>query len=119
MATAHADPAFAQHGIVSGRQGVDVIREPGGASGLRHFGVRRPGPADGDVLADGRVEDKRVLKDEPDLPAQRVERHIPEIVSVEAHLTLAGVEAQQQIHDRAFAAAGRAHERHIRARRDG
>src|SRR5581483_2856853 len=67
------DPALADHRVVAvGKRGHELVRlrEPGGLLDLL---VRRVGAAEREVLADGRREQERILRDHADLAAQRRE----------------------------------------------
>ena len=66
--------------------------------------IRRIEPPIADILADGRGEQHRLLRNKPDLSAQGRERHIADIVSVHGdrpavHL----VEARDEVCNRRFA----------------
>ena len=68
------DPALADHRVVALGQPLDELvrlREP---RGLLDLLVGRLGPAEREVLAHGRREEERILRDRADLAAQRVER---------------------------------------------
>ncbi len=67
------------------------------------------GPAEGDVLADGGGEEGRLLQHDPDLLAQRLQRHVADVVAVDGDAAVGGViEARDQVDDRGLARAGRA-----------
>ena len=71
LAAGERDPALADHRVVAVRQRLDELvrlREPRGALDLL---VGRFGPAERDVLAHGRREEERVLRDHADLAPQR------------------------------------------------
>ena len=86
------------------------LRHPRGAQHVVH---RRLFAPVGDVFAQARAEQKDVLLNHPDVVAQRLERYIAYVNAVNGdapavHL----VKARQQVGDSAFAAAGRAEQRH-------
>src|SRR5690606_319449 len=66
-------------------------------------------PAKGDVGADGVGEKRRLLQDDADLRAQRVERDVANVVIVDRHAALQHVvEARDQVDNGGLAGAGRA-----------
>ena len=68
--------------------------------------------ADGDVLARGQVVAHEILEDDADVPAQRLEVVVAQIVAVQHHVALVGiVEAREQLDQRGLAGAVLAHQR--------
>src|SRR5579885_64801 len=64
-------PALADDGVVAARQLTYELVGVRGARGGLDLGVGRAGPAVSDVVADGVVEENRLLRDERDVLAQR------------------------------------------------
>ena len=82
------------------------------AGGLDDFLLGRAGTAERDVLANGRREQRRLLQDDPDLIAQRIERDGANIVAVDRDTACRHVvKAWNQIDDGGLAGAGRAEQR--------
>ena len=70
------------------------------------------GLAVGDIVPHRIVEQHRLLRDNPDLRSQRLQRHIPHIVVVNQNPPAADVkEARDQVHQCALARAARSHHR--------
>ena len=68
--------------------------------------------AEGDVFANGAAEQKHVLPDIGDVLAQRMARHLGNVLAVDDDAAALGiVEAQDQIEHCRFAAAGRPDQR--------
>ena len=68
--------------------------------------------AEGDVLADGAAEQGGLLQHDADLRAQRIERHIAQVVPVDGDAAFGRiVEARQQVDDGGLAGAGGAEQR--------
>ena len=77
------------------------------------------GPAERDVLGDRAAEEEALLRHDPELAAQRVLRHVAQVVAVDRDPALGRVvEARDQLRDRRLAGAGVADERDGRAGRD-
>ncbi len=112
LAARERDPALADHRVVPVRQPLDELvrlREP---RRLLDLLVGRVGPAEGEVLAHGRREEERVLRDHADLAAQRVERHVAHVGAVDRHApALDVVEARDQRRERRLPGAGVADQR--------
>ena len=64
-------------------QPVDELGEPDGVDRLVDLGVGRVGPGEGDVVADRAGEEERLLGHDAELAAQRVERHVADVVPVD------------------------------------
>ena len=80
---------------------------------------RRVGTAEGDVLAHRAGEEEALLRDDPELPAQRLLRDVAQVDAVDRDASLARVvEAGEQLRDRRLAGARVADERDRRAGRD-
>ena len=83
LAARERDPALADDRVVAVGQRLDelvCLCEPRGALDLL---VGRVGAAERDVLAHGRGEEERILRDHADLAAQRCERHVAHVVAVD------------------------------------
>ena len=90
---------------------------PAASAAFRTSSVVAVGPHVADVLFDGGVQQRRLLLDEHDVPADALERQRAEIVAVEAND--AGVRIEQprrEIGDRRLADAAAADERDASAR---
>ena len=74
----------------------------GGRRDLRRGGL---GTAEGDVLRDGAAEQEPLLRDDPELAAERALRHAAQVVTVDRDPALGRVvEAGDQLRDRRLAA---------------
>ena len=72
-----------------------------------------------DVLRERRAEEKRLLRDEPDVPPQLGRRQLAQVRAVHQHRALGRVhEPRNQTDERALARAGVADDGDGRARRD-
>ena len=81
--------------------------------------VGRIGPAIGDVLLDRAMQQRRVLRHDADIGAQRVLRDVGDVGAVDRDdAALAVVEAQQQVDDGRLAGARAADETDLLARTD-
>ena len=61
---------FARRGVVAARQAHDQVMDLSGSGGSLDLGIRRVELPHADVVADRRIEEKRVLEYEPDLRAE-------------------------------------------------
>ena len=77
------DAALADHGLVAVRQGLDELVRLGRARRLLDLLVGRVGRAEGDVLADGRGEEERILRDHADLSPERPAGHVAHVDAVD------------------------------------
>jgi len=85
--------------------------DAGRACGVLHLLRRRTGTAIGDVVADGVVEEHRVLRHHADAGAQALLRHVADVLPVDADRTFGHVvEAEQQAADGGFSGARRPHD---------
>lgn len=101
----------ADDGFVALRLGENEIVGVGLAGGFFDLFACGVGASEKDVVVDGVVEKKGVLRDDADMPAQGIERDAAEIASVEAHGTAVRiVEAQNQREHGALAGSARADE---------
>ena len=111
------DPALADHRVVPVGQPVDELlrlRELGRALDLL---VRRVDDAEGDVLAHGRREEERILRDDADRAPERAERHVAHVDAVELDAALRRVvEAADERGERGLAGARVADQRGRRSR---
>ena len=77
------------------------------------------GSGEGQVVADGAGEEERLLGDDAELAAQRVQRHALDVVAVDAHVPGGGVvEAGDQLGQGGLAGPGGPDEGHRLPRRD-
>ena len=111
LASGEGDAAFADRRVVAFGEAFDVLGDVGGFGGgfdvvkLRLAVFLRY--AEGDVFADGVAEEECLLRDEADVPAQRVEREFADGVAVdEDGAGLGVVDPRDQIDERRFAGAG-------------
>ena len=82
-----------------------------------HLLLRNVRLAVGDIVPHRVVEQHRLLRDDADLRAQRIQRHVPHIVVVDQNLPAADVkESRNQVHQRALARAARSNHRQHLAR---
>ena len=89
-------------------------RRPGGGLDLLGRGVRL---AVGDVRPHAVGEEEALFEHDADLAAQRRERHVADVVPVDAHRPAAHVvKARHHVRHRRLAAAARAYEGHGLAR---
>ena len=106
LAAGQLDAAVADHGVETFRQAVDEIAA-GRDRRPQHLVVGRIGPAIADVLANGTVEQRNVLRHDRDGLAQALLRHLGDVLPVDGDAALVGiVEALQQREQRGLAAAG-------------
>ncbi len=112
LAARERDAALADHRLVALRQPLDELvrlREPRDALDL---GVAHLRAAERDVLAHGRREEERILRDDADLAAQRGERDVAHVDAVDEHAARVDVvEARHERGERRLARAGVADER--------
>jgi hypothetical protein len=109
------DAALADHRLVPLRQSLDEfvrLREPRDALDLL---VAHVGTTEGHVLAHGRGEEERVLRDDPDLAPQRGERDVADVDAVHEYAPRVDVvEARHERGERRLARARVADQRHRR-----
>ena len=75
--------------------------------GFPHLVVARRRPGEGHVVADGAGEQERLLGDDAELPAQRLDGDLAQVVTVDEHASAGGVvEAGHQLGDGRLARAG-------------
>jgi hypothetical protein len=77
--------ALADIGVVAVRKALDELVRADGTGGGLHLVVVGVGPAERDVVADRAREQEALLRDDPQLRAQRALRHVSEIVAVHEH----------------------------------
>ncbi len=112
LAARERDAALADDGVVALRQPLDELVRLGEPCDARHVLVGELGQSEGDVLAHGRGEEERLLRDDADLAAQRAQRHVADVDAVERDA--AGrhvVEARHERGERRLAGAGVADQR--------
>ena len=88
LAARERDPALADHRVVAVRQLLDERVRLGGAGGRLDELLRHVGHAEGDVVADARREEERVLRDDADFAPQRTPRHVPHVDAVDEDAAL-------------------------------
>src|SRR5919205_505517 len=111
--------ALADHGVVAvgqrGDERVDLRRARRGLELL----VARVGLGEAQVVADRRVEQVRLLRDEADRPGQGAEGEVAHVDPVDRHAPGGRVvQPGDEIAERRLARAGLPHHRHARAGRD-
>ena len=120
LAAGERQPALADHGVVAvGQLGDEArrLRALGGPLDLLAGGVR---PPVGDVVVDGGAEQERVVGDDADLRAQRVELDVADVGAVDQHRAAGDVVvAAEQRDERRLARAGGADQRDRGAALDG
>ena len=117
LAARQLQPALAHLGVVAMGQAEDEVVDRRRPGGLLHLRPRRPLPAIGDVVADGVVEQHRVLGNHADRRAQAALGDVAQILAVDQHRAAGRVvEAEQQPRQGRFARARGAHHRHRLAR---
>ena len=90
LAARQRGAALADHELVAAGLAGDEIVRLGQPRRLLHLGVAGLGPADADVLGDRAVEQARVLEHHRDLVAQRVERHVLDVLAVDQDAARSG-----------------------------
>ena len=109
LAAGQFQAALADLGFIALRRTTDETVDLRLTRGFLDFGVARVPAAVADVVADGVVEQHRVLRHHADRGAQRVLRDIADILAVDQDAAAGDiVEAEQQPRDRRLAGAGRA-----------
>src|SRR5436190_3423440 len=112
LAAGKRRPALTNHGGVAPRQAHDElvrVRQPRRADGVLWLSVWF---AVGDILPNRSTEENRILQNEADLVAQRLQGVIANVGAVNLDLSRRGiVEAWHQAHDRRLACAGGTHNR--------
>ena len=114
LAARELDAALADQRVVAGAATlIDQVRDEiaglGAAGGFGDLVVGGLGPAIADVVANGAMEERGVLRDDADLRAQAFLRDLGDVLAVDEDATpLEVVEAQQQIDQRRLAGAGAA-----------
>ena len=109
LSSREPDAALPDRGVVAVGQLGDVLVGVRGARGLLHLGRRRVRLAQAQIVGDRPLEDVGVLGHDRELPAQRVEGEVPDVVPAQGDASrLWVVEAQQQPDERRLARAARA-----------
>ena len=86
---------------------------------LDHLLFSGSGPPIGNVMADGVIKERHILRDDPDLRSQGVKRALPNIHTVNEDLAFSRfVESRHQAHKGGLAASAAANERHHFSRGD-
>lgn len=98
LAARNADAALAHHGVKATGQAIDKLGRVGQARCLANLLVSGVGAAVGDILANGAVEQQRLLRHVGNLAAQALLRAARDVLAVHEHATaLYVVQAQQQL----------------------
>ena len=119
LAARQGRAALADQGVVALRLAHDEVVRLGERGRLLDLGLRRIGPADPQVVADGAVEQRRILEHHADVAAKRFELDVAMVEAVDADRARLRVpHAVQQRHRGAFAGAGLPDQRDGRARRN-
>ena len=113
LAAGELDAAFADDGVVLLFEAFGEFVDAGDAAGVENFVFGGVGAGEGDVFADGAVEEKGFLQDDAELGAvaessRTVERSTP---STRTRPVAGDVEGGDQADDGGFAGAGRADQR--------
>src|SRR5579872_1138205 len=104
--------ALADDRLQAVRQAYDQVMDVRGLAGGDQLVIGRIGTAVAQILCDARVEQVRLLSDDADVAAQRIEPQVAHVVAVEQHAaSLRIVKTRQQLHDRRLARAAWADER--------
>src|SRR4051812_21440993 len=119
LAERQAPSSFGHLGLVAVLESLDELVRTDSLRGRDDVALTRAGPPEGDVLPHGPGKEKSLLRDDPELPAQALLRHLPEVVAVDRDSSLAGVvKSGEELGDRRLAGAGVPDERHGRPRGD-
>ena len=117
FATGKPHAALANHGVVPGRQLHDEVVRQSGAGRSLHLFLRNGRLAVSDVIAQGVVEQHRLLRDHADLRTQRCQRGIADVASIDEQASGGHVKKMRdQVHQFALARAARSHDGHDFAR---
>ncbi len=120
LAARQLQPALAALRVVALGQQRDEVVRVGGARRRLHLLRARAGPSHGDVLEDGGGEQRGLLAHQPHLDAQPLELQAAQVAPVQQHAAGRGVvEALDEAHHRALAAAAAANQRNRLAGGDG
>ena len=113
LAAGQADAALAHHRVVAVRDLHDEVVRVGHAGGPHDLGLGHVVATVGDVVADRRVEQQRLLGDDAEEPAIGVLPQRPEVAPVDGDHAGGGiVQAQHEVDQRRLADAARPHHRH-------
>ena len=113
LAAGERDPALADHGFVALGQLLDELCRLRLPRGLLDLLVGRVGPAEGDVLADARREEERILGDGADRPPKRCQLRFSDVEPVDRDPARVDVvEARHERGERRLAGSGMADQRH-------
>ena len=112
LTAGEASSPFADRGLVALRKGHDEVVDLRGSGRGLDLAIGRAGPGEANVLADRRVEQHRLLRDDPDLGEERLMRDLPEVPAVDRHRALLRIIGpRNQVKDRALARSVAAHQR--------
>ena len=119
LAPGELEPPLADDRVEAVRQRVEQRRQVRRARRGLDGGVGRARVAVADVLADGRVEERRVLGHDADGVPQVADVVVPDVAAADGHAAAVDVvEAEEEPQERRLAAARRAHDGHGLARFD-
>ena len=111
LAAGEAHATVADHGVVAARLGRDEVVGGGGFGGGDDVGFAGAEAAEGDVGADGVVEEGDFLADDGDGAAQAFDRDVAQVLAVDGNASVGRVEqARDEVHHGRFAGAGAADE---------
>src|SRR5271157_4356696 len=106
------DAAFADDGVVLQFVFLGKLIHSGDGAGAKDFLLRRIGLGKSHILANGSVEEKRILQNHPQLRALGLKPHSRKIDRINQHLArIRSVESRNQTDDGGLARAGRADQR--------
>ena len=112
LAAGERDPALADHRVVAVGELLDEVMRLRCARGGLDELLRHVGHAEGDVVADARREEERILRDDADLAAQRAPSHVAHVDAVDQHASLPRVvEARHERREGRLAGTGSADQR--------
>ena len=112
LAAGELDAALADDGVVGFREALGELIDAGGAAGKEKLLFGGVGAGEEDVLADGAVEEERVLQDDAELRAEGVEVDVRKVDTVDEDAAAGGrVEGAEEADDGGLAGAGGADER--------
>src|SRR5690242_12517521 len=107
LAAGKRDSAFAHHGAVFVRKGFDVPGDTGSFGSITDVLITGVFGAEGDVLANRVAEEEGFLRDEPDVPAQPLDRIFTDGTAVnEQGAGSCVINPGDEIDERGFTGAG-------------
>ena len=119
LAERELEAALADLRVVAGGEIGDERVGSDGVRGRFDLGAGGAGPAEGDVVGDRACEEEALLRNDPELAAERLLGDAAQVGAVDRDPPVARVvEAREQLGDRGLSRAGVPDERDRRARRD-